>query len=158
MLRLKTSPYFLFSLVAMFTASAHAENTALAPEPVEPVSQPKTSMAQGIYRVRILPEATKLGERALTAIEIIPGEGYKINLEFPSKLKLDSLEGVRFEKDTLLRGDAEQSAEMLRFPVYFTTQNTGTLALSATLDFSLCTETTCKLLRGERLSWEVKVE
>ena len=110
------------------------------------------------YMVRIVPGDGKAGEVMTSVVEVTAGEGYKINLQFPSRLQLEPAAGVKPSKEKLSRGDAEITEKVLRFNVAFTPANPGTLKMTGTTDFSVCNERTCNLFRGEKLAWEVSVK
>jgi hypothetical protein len=110
------------------------------------------------YTVRIVPGEATAGQPATSVIEVSPAPGFKINQEFPAKLKLSKTDGVAPAKTELGRDDAEISEKALRFSVRFTPATAGKVALAGAADFSVCNDTTCKLIRDEQLSWEVEVK
>jgi hypothetical protein len=123
---------------------------APAPKPVEAAPQP--------YMVRIVPGSGAAGQAVNSVIEVSPAAGFHINQEFPVKLKLLKTDGVDMAKKELGKEDAEINEKALRFTVRFTPKAPGKVALTGTADFSVCNDTTCKLIRDEQLSWEVDVK
>ena len=110
------------------------------------------------YTLRIVPGAAKAGVEATSMVEITPLPGYKMNKDFPSRLKLDPKENLAMAKTVLTKKDADISEALLRFKVPFTAAKAGSVGLSGNADFSVCNESTCKLYRGEQVIWEVAVQ
>ena len=81
-----------------------------------------------------------------------------MNLEFPSHLKLDPPTGAALTKAELGREDAEITEAALRFTIAYTPEQAGDLDLAGAADFSVCNENACKLIRGEKVAWEVAVK
>ncbi|MCA9559149.1 MAG: hypothetical protein KC583_11385 [Myxococcales bacterium] len=153
----------LFSLVALLACQKQPAADQGAPEGAKKAAAPAApkaapSAANDAYTVRIVPGEAKAGAPAQSVIEVTPGPGYKVNLEFPVKLTFTPPEGVAAEKKSFGKGDAEITEKALRFNVPFTPAAVGTVSLSGTADFSVCNDNTCKLIRDEKLAWEVAVK
>ncbi len=110
------------------------------------------------YMVRIVPGDAKAGQSGTSVVEVTPSPGYKINLEFPSRLRLEPTAGVKPAKEQFGKEDAEVTEKVLRFNVAFTPASAGKLKMAGTADFSVCNDSTCKLIRDEKLAWEVDVK
>ena len=108
--------------------------------------------------MRIVPGDATAGRSSTSVVEVTPSTGYKINLQFPSRLKLEPTAGVKPAKEQLGKDDAEVTEEVLRFNVAFTPASAGKLKMGGTADFSVCNDSTCKLIRDEKLAWEVDVK
>lgn len=151
----------LFSLVALLACQkqpAADQGTPKAGEKAAAAPAPAPATANDAYTVRIVPGDAKAGAPATSVIEVTPGPGYKVNLDFPAKLTFSPPEGVTAEKKAFDKGDAELTEKALRFNVPFTAAAAGTISLSGTADFSVCNDNTCKLIRDEKLAWEVAVK
>jgi len=155
MLRLLTTT--LFALLALLACSRQPAAEEPAPKAAAPATPAKAKSASS-YTVNIVPGAAKAGQPSTTVVEVRPGPGFKINLEFPARLKLLTTEGLKTGKRELSKDDAELTKAVLRFSIPFTPAHAGKLKLDGTTDFSVCNETSCKLIRDERLSWEVDVQ
>ncbi len=116
------------------------------------------SANQDFYQAQVSSNSFKLNQKSTFYIEIQPGSNFKINTEFPVALTPSVREGIQFSHPTLSKEQIEVSDEKLRIPVEFTAQASGPLKLEAVADFSVCNENTCKLLKGEKLSWSIQVE
>ncbi len=126
--------------------------------PAVPAAAPaKAPEPEKTYKVRIVPGEAKAGVETKSIIEVTPLPGYKMNKEFPSKLRMGKAEGVSTPKTEYGRADAEVTEKILRFKVAFTAAEAGKVNLNGSADFSVCNENACKLIRDEKLAWEVAV-
>ncbi|MFN3197974.1 MAG: hypothetical protein ACE366_06085 [Bradymonadia bacterium] len=139
-------------------ADAPASPDAVKAE-AKPAEAPAAEQAEApIYAVKIRPGDAKAGQAGTSVIEVTPAKGYKVNLEFPSRLKLSPVQGIAHTKAELGKDDAEVTEKVLRFNVGFTPSAAGKYALEGVADFSVCNDRTCRLIRGEKLTWEVAVQ
>jgi len=120
-----------------------------------PAAAAKKAEPEKTYKVRIVPGEAVAGAEASSIIEVTPLLGYKMNKEFPSKLKMSETDGVTVPKSEYTKADAEITEQILRFKVAFTVAKTGKVNLNGSADFSVCNEKACKLIRDEKLAWEV---
>lgn len=111
------------------------------------------------YTVRIIPGSATAGAAASSVVEVTPKPGYKMNKDFPVQIKqLKAPDGVALPKPTLAVADAELSEKLLRFTVPFTAAKAGKIDLAGLADFSVCNERACKLIRDEKVAWQVEVK
>lgn len=90
------------------------------------------------------PAPTTAGGETVARLVVHPGEGYKMNKEFPTKLTLEPPAGVSLAKSVLEPADAERfSEEELTFAVKMTAPAAGEYTIPGTIKFAVCTETTC---------------
>ena len=83
-------------------------------------------------------------QQAGAAISVRPKPGFKVNKDFPHRLKL---------KDAEVTGEIKP--EQLEFAIASASASCeGTCEASA--DFSICNDQMCKLYRDVKLSWEIK--
>lgn len=69
--------------------------------------------------------------------------GYHVNEDYPIRVDLKSVDGVKFAKPSLVRADAASfGAESASFDVAFTAPK-GEHEVVATVDFAVCTKETC---------------
>ncbi len=151
-------------------AAAASDTTAKAPSSAAPSPADKTAtpskdsaaktepFAAAPYRIRIVSPEAKAGAPASTRIEITPLAGYKMNKDFPSRLRVDVTDKATMPKTDFQQGDAEITEERLGFMVGLTPKAAGAISMTGTTDFSVCNESTCKLYRGEKLAWELAVK
>jgi hypothetical protein len=84
------------------------------------------------------------GTESVARLVVHPGPGYKMNLEFPTKLTLEPPAGVTLAKTVLEPADAESFSEKgLAFAVKMSATSAGDYTIPATLKFAVCTEATC---------------
>lgn len=136
--------------------TAEAAPSTATPPPAAKKGAAPAPVAQ-TYKIRITPGEAAAGQPATSVIEVTPMAGYKMNKDFPSRLALDPAEGATLTKTAFEKGDAELSEEMLRFEIPFTPAAAGKLDLSGMADFSVCNEKACKLIRDEKVAWQVAV-
>ena len=108
--------------------------------------------------MRVIPGEATAGQPGESVIEITPKAGYKMNLDFPSRLKLTEHAGLTPAKDTLAKDDAEVTEKAIKFKVSHTCDKAGDYSISGLTDFSVCNEKSCKLIRGEKVAWTVNVK
>lgn len=132
-------------------SAASAASTAAAPA--------SKAVAEAQYKVRIIPGEATAGAAATSVVEVTPLPGYKMNKDFPAQIKkLTAPDGVTLPKQTLAMADAELSEKVLRFTVPFTPTKAGQIDLAGLADFSVCNERACKLIRDEKVAWQVAVK
>ncbi len=90
-------------------------------------------------------------------ITLTPKKGWKINQEFPTKLRIEAASGVQIAKPIQKAKDAAKFGEKgATFVVPFTS-NIGDKKFKASLKFAMCTEATCDP-KKENLAWSIKVK
>ena len=123
-----------------------------------PKAAAKPEFAEAPYKIRFVSKPANAGNASSTTIEITPLDGYKMNKDFPSSLKVDPSANAATPKVKFGMTDAQVTEERIGFTIDFTPKAAGGLAMTGTTDFSVCNERTCKLFRGEKLAWEVSVK
>lgn len=136
-----------------------AEAPAAAPAEAPAAAKAAKAMPEAAqtYTIRITPGDAEAGKAATSIVEVTPAPGYKMNKDFPTRLKVEPVEGVTLARSEFEKEDIELSEEALRFEIPFTPAAAGKLDLSAAADFSVCNENACKLIRDEKLAWQVAV-
>lgn len=99
----------------------------------------------------------KAGEKGAANVVLVPKGVYKVNDEYPMKLKLSDSDGVTYEKATLKKADFEFSPKKGTFAVAFTPAKAGKAKISGTLSMSVCSEENC-LIEKVSLEKEIDVE
>jgi hypothetical protein len=113
------------------------------------------------------PAGAKAGTEAIAKIVVTPGSAYKVNTEFPTKLTLETPEGVTLAKAELkagghdkAKGDAEQFDESkLTFAVKLTPAQSGSYTINGSFKFAVCDKagSTC-LAKKEPISIQVAAQ
>ncbi len=137
-------------------APVAAEKAPTAAAEKAPTPAPAPAAAQ-TYKIKITPGDAEAGKQATSVIEVTPMPGYKMNKDFPSKLAVAPADGVTLAKTAFENDDAQLTEEALRFEVPFTAAAAGKLDLAGSADFSVCNENACKLIRDEKLAWQIAV-
>ncbi len=92
------------------------------------------------------PTDAKAGAETYAKIIVTPGDKYKVNTEFPTKITLESTTGVTLAKAELkagghdkAKGDADQFEEKgLAFLVKFTPSASGSYTINGSFKFAVC--------------------
>jgi hypothetical protein len=103
------------------------------------------------------PASGKLNAPLVATIRVLPKGGYKMNLEFPTKLKVAGPASATPPQLELTAKQAAKltKAELLLKPT-FKVNAPGVHAFAGTLRFSVCTEKLCEL-KSEAVKWTVSV-
>jgi hypothetical protein len=130
-------------------------------EPAPPANAapgPQKITGQG-YTLTIDPPAdAAVNGQGVVKIAIHPADGYHVNKDFPSSLKVTPPDGVDVAKAEQTSEDAKKLDETeADFEVAFTPKAAGDKAFAATFKFAVCTATTCDPKR-EKLAWNVTVK
>jgi len=97
----------------------------------------------------------KAGEPAVAKVVLVPKGIYKVNDEYPMKLKLSSIEGVKYDKTTLVKSDFDYSPKKGSFNIPFTPANVGETKLAGTMSMSVCSDENCLI---EKVSLEKVIQ
>ncbi|MEJ7602421.1 MAG: hypothetical protein WKG01_31305 [Kofleriaceae bacterium] len=108
-----------------------------------------------------VPDA-KAGAEVTAKVIVTPGAKYKVNVEFPTKLTLESTTGVTFAKAEMkaggaskAKGDADQFDEkQLTFAVKLTPSQTGSYTINGSFKFAVCDKDQC-LAKKEPIAIQV---
>lgn len=110
------------------------------------------------YEVKISPAEAKVGEAAKVTIEVLPADGWHLNMEFPTALTVEAPADVSLAKAEYGKADAVEFGEGRgEFAVGYTASAAGDKAFSGELKFAICQDTGCAP-RTERLAFNVPVE
>jgi hypothetical protein len=88
------------------------------------------------------------------SVKIIAKSGYKVNTDFPARIKINPTKTLKFTANEL---NGELKDKKLVYTIDFEAP-LGTHQISATADFSICDDSSCQLYRGEKLSWVAQVK
>jgi hypothetical protein len=103
-----------------------------------------TAVAGTYATVTASAPATTVNVRSTAKISIVPSSGFRLNMEYPTKLVMVAPSGVTMEKATQVRAEAvkfeEASAE---FVVAFTASSVGKKTLTGELKYAVCKAADC---------------
>ena len=103
------------------------------------------------------PAAVKVGQPVGAVVAVVPKNGYKINLEYPTKLTASGPTGATPANLALSARQATAMLEHeLKFRPTFTVTTAGSHRFTGKLKFSVCTEELCHF-HDLPLVWESKV-
>ena len=124
-----------------------AAPAAKADEPAE-VAEPSVESPKTNYTVAAAPTQVDVDTDATATVVVKPGEGFKINLDFPWQATVGTADGVELTK-TEFPQDAwqlEDGGATLVIP--FTATSAGERELKTTMTFSVCNESQCDVIRA----------
>lgn len=110
------------------------------------------------FILTVMPPATGVVGQELTAtVKLEPKGGYKINMEYPHKLKVTGPQGATPKEVTLRSKQAAVFSESaLVFEPVFKIAIPGNHTFEGVLRFSLCTNELCEM-KSRPLSWQARV-
>ena len=110
------------------------------------------------YEIAIkAPSTSKVGQEARTEIVVTPKNGYKVNLEYPAKLRLSTVpEGTKVSQQ-ITKGQMNVEKTRLVVPVPFTAEAPGEKQFGGELRFSVCNPQSCQMPR-EQVTWTTVAE
>lgn len=122
------------------------------PEPAE------KTLGDSSYTLTVdAPAALAKGGSGTVRVKVLPKKGWKMNKEFPTKLKVAAPEGVTVSKAKQTVKDAERFEDKgATFAVQFTADSAGKKSFTADFKFAVCTDATCDPKR-QKLAWVVDV-
>jgi hypothetical protein len=104
------------------------------------------------------PSKLASGAAGTVRVSVLPKEGWKMNHEFPTKLKITAPAGVTVARAEQSIGDAERFEDAgATFAIEFTAQSAGEKAFQGKFRFAVCTDATC-VPKSRELAWVVDVE
>ncbi len=105
-----------------------------------------------------VPTEVASGEEAVVTINLLPKTGWKINQEFPTKLKVTAPEGITLNADSQSAAEAESFDEKKgTFKVSCKPDGAGEKAFGADFRFAVCTDATCDPKKAQ-LAWTLNVK
>jgi hypothetical protein len=89
-------------------------------------------------------DSYKAGEEAVVMLALVPKKDWHLNLEFPTKVKLEASEGLGLTKALLKQEDAATFAEAgFEFGVRFKPTVAGEGQVSGKIKFAVCQDEAC---------------
>jgi len=103
--------------------------------------------------------AGKVGAESAFTISVVAKTGWKLNAEFPTKLKIEPPSGVKVPKATQKKADAVEFSEKkgASWKVPYTAASAGAKQFTGELRFAVCTDATCDPKKAD-LSFSVDVK
>jgi len=97
------------------------------------------------FEVKVGAPAGAVGKDGAVKVVVTPKSGWKLNLEFPTKLTVDPPADVSVAKKTQKKDDAVEFSEKkgATWSVAYKPSSAGSKQFSGDLRFAVCTEATC---------------
>lgn len=103
------------------------------------------------------PAEGRAGTELAATVRVVPRGRYKINLEYPTKLKVQGPAAATPRETTLTAKQAAKlDASVILFKPAFRLGAAGDHAFSGTIRFSVCTDEQCEI-KNEKVAWTAKV-
>ncbi len=129
------------------SSGSHAEPVAEPEAPEEPEAPPGPVAEDDSFELRATASGPyTAGQQGTFEIRLVPRGQYHVNVDplFPFAITLAGPDGVSFPEASLDREDAAEFTEQrARFAVPFTAAAAGEHQVTATVDFAVCTPSTC---------------
>ena len=110
------------------------------------------------FRVTIEAPAAKVGAAAQARVKVTAGDGYHVNKDYPTSLKLTAPSGVDLPKATVTRGNGVTIEEkQALFEIAYTAKEPGKKTFTGEMKFAVCTDTTCDP-KKEKVTFTVDVK
>ncbi|MBM4320762.1 MAG: hypothetical protein FJ125_12610 [Deltaproteobacteria bacterium] len=110
------------------------------------------------YALEVREPTARTGMKQQAELRLVGRGGYKVNVEYPTRIKLKAPAGIMLETDAVGKADAlELTKEVARFPLRYLPARPGSAELQAEVRFSVCNDKQCDLAM-ETLTWIVKVD
>jgi hypothetical protein len=117
-----------------------------------------TAAAASNYKVNVSAAPAKVSAKGSATISVEPTDGFKMNLEYPTKVTLKAPDGVTLEKSKLSAKDASKLDKTgAVFNVAFTASEPGKKTVTGELRFAVCTDNEC-LPKTEAVSFVVDAQ
>ena len=142
------------------TASKMGAVTIVSEQRPNPVVRSEKGVVsdQGTHVLRVdrPAEVTAKTDNAVT-VTLVPKKEWKLNQDFPTRLRVQAPEGVTLEKSAFTAKDAAEFGEKkARFIVSFSSAP-GAKRFKAEMKFALCTDATCDP-KKETIGWVIHVK
>jgi len=145
-------PRYLLQLLLMLGLVAACSTKSNGP--AQPVTPSGPSFALSVEA----PPEVKVGGESAPSIRVVPRGGYKVNMEYPTKLQVKAPAGVSPAEETLPKAKAARHTEgEILFKPAFKLESAGEHAFQGTLRFSVCTKQQCEI-KSETVKWTAKAK
>lgn len=113
----------------------------------------RSEAAGANYQLRIdAPKEGKVGQAGTAVVRVTPRGGWKVNLRYPIRLRLQPPAAVAIAKAELAAADAKVSEQEARFEVGYTVTQAGAHTVTGELKFSVCDKEKCDI-KKEAVTW-----
>lgn len=105
-----------------------------------------SAFAGSNYELSVKAPAAKTSVKSVATIKVVPTNGYKMNLEYPTKVTLNAPEGVTLAKAKLTKADSDAvkvDKGSVEFSVEYTAATAGKKTITGEAKFAVCTESEC---------------
>jgi len=119
-----------------------------------------TAVAADKYDVKIEKPTAKASAKAVAKVQVTPKGEYHMNKEYPTKLTLKPVEGVKFESEKLTAKDNKDAVKVedgaTTVQISFTSDTAGKKTITGELKGAVCKAEECVPFT-EKISFDVDV-
>lgn len=117
-----------------------------------------TAAAASNYKLSVSAAPAKVSAKGSAKISVEPTDGFKMNLEYPTKVTLKAPDGVSLEKAKLTAKDAAKLDKTgAVFDIAFTASEPGKKTVTGEVRFAVCTDDEC-VPKREAISFVVDAQ
>ncbi len=112
------------------------------------------------YTIQTPPTTLTAGNAGQVEVQFVPGPGFKFNEEFPARLKVVETGTVQVARQAFTRADGDFSSRegIGTVRIDLTPGSTGSTAIKATADFSMCNDDECRIFRFVPVEIPIQVQ
>jgi hypothetical protein len=129
--------------------------TKPAVEAVVQGDAPAADEPAGNFEVSLADPDLKVGTAGTLTVQVVPKGGFKVNKEFPWRAALTGGAGVQVPSEELGSDKWKLSEKAGSLEVPVTVTETGDREVKGKLNFSVCNDDRCDVIRDHEVSWKV---
>jgi hypothetical protein len=121
-------------------------------QPNDAEGKPAAAANQGkYYDVAVAPGELAVSEKGTVLVSLTPGEGYKWNEEYPAKFALTAGAEVTLDKAdfSFKKKEIQVTKKAAQLAVPMAVAKVGKQEIEFKGSFSVCNDTSCKIMRNE---------
>jgi hypothetical protein len=139
-------------------ASTSPGASAQPATPDEGSAVPASAAHNDQYSLKSPAAPVVVGQKHRVELAVTPGDGLKINKEFPWKLEFSTPEGVQIAQKQVSGAQIDLADSQATIPLHLEAAVAGKHRLDATGDFSVCNDTKCYVIRDQPLSFKLAAD
>ena len=122
-------------------------------------AQPTAKRAGASFALSVEgPPVGQANQELVATVRVTPMNGYKVNLEYPTKLQIKGPAAATPREQTLTRAKAVKHSEAgILFRPAFKISAAGSHSFEGAIRFSVCTKSQCEI-KNEKVKWVATAE
>ncbi len=145
-------------LLALLAGACQRGGEVEAPDDREATATEPSADSDERYRTAVSPGEIPAGGRRDVELTLQPGDGLKINKEYPNwSLELQPPSGLRLGETSFGAEQFDLKERSARVATQINADEPGAYEVPAHAEFSVCNDETCHILRDEQLMFRVRI-